>query len=536
MITALLAFALAALPGTVLGDDLKDDSQDEVHRARIFSVDDIKRRLDRGAAPGPLEDGEDRKLIGQVMDELHAVISPLPALLDRLEALRRRYSLEEEFAAVDRERAELRRMLIDARGRMAERNERFDRLKKMRQAAELQKIGAGGLQGTTMARVRTLVMTYYSNSSGEWGAIESKVRSLLPADGSPPPESVRYALSIAYFTKELHDIDLRLRTDLQEDEEAYQDWRQAIDERRTRRGMLAAGAAAVFLLGGGGLWLAWRKRRPGGAEEPGAGTVVGGSYRLDRELGRGGMGVVYEATDLALRRKVAVKRLRPELKESPRDLEMFLAEARVVAALHHPHIVEIYAVVNDGDDLHLVFELVTGQPLQVALARAGRLRLDSACALIRQVGSALDYAHANKVIHRDLKPANVMLTSQGAAKVTDFGLAHQVGMTVARVTQASTWGTPPYMAPEQELGESSPESDLYSLGVMLYEAVTGKVPFPGPNYLAQKREMLFAPPSQAAGLGADHDAVVRRALDPEPRRRFASAAELVQALEAVRAS
>jgi serine/threonine-protein kinase len=258
--------------------------------------------------------------------------------------------------------------------------------------------------------------------------------------------------------------------------------------------------------------------------------VLGGNYRVERELGRGGMGVVVEALDLTLQRKVAIKLLLAEVGSEPADLDRFLAEARLVAALKHPSIVEIHTLFREGASLCLVFESVPGFPLSAYLGGGKTIPPPSTSAFARQVASALDYAHSMKVIHRDLKPANIMVTPSGLAKVMDFGLAHQAKTTLARVTRTDSWGTMPYMAPEQELGEASRESDLYAFGVCLYEMLTGNLPFEGPNFLAQKREKRFKPPS-ASGLPPGVDAVLARALEPGPKDRYHSAAELAAALE-----
>ncbi|MEK7657437.1 MAG: serine/threonine-protein kinase, partial [Elusimicrobiota bacterium] len=264
------------------------------------------------------------------------------------------------------------------------------------------------------------------------------------------------------------------------------------------------------------------------------GSVLGNNYRIERELGRGGMGFVYEATDLTLHRKVAIKRMRQEISASGKELDMFLAEARMVAALKHPNLVEIYSIVREGSQVLLVFEFVSGQVLHAFLDDGRRVSLRSTKGVLRQICGALDYAHSRKVIHRDLKPANIMITPEGVAKVMDFGIAHQAKMTVARMTRTEAWGTPPYMAPEQELGTVSRESDLFALGVIFYEMMTGKMPYGGPNFLAQKQEMVFVPPSKAApGIPAGVDGVVRRALQAEVSKRFHSAAEFMAALEAV---
>ncbi|MEK7874026.1 MAG: serine/threonine-protein kinase, partial [Chloroflexota bacterium] len=262
-------------------------------------------------------------------------------------------------------------------------------------------------------------------------------------------------------------------------------------------------------------------------------VVLGGNFRIVRELGRGGMGVVFEALDLALERKVAVKRMREELCQSPKDVEAFLDEARMVAALRHPNIVEIHSVLWENGSAYLVFEFVPGEPLNRTLGR-GRLDGRPLTGLLSQLASALDYAHSRKVIHRDLKPANIMLTAEGTAKVMDFGLAHRAKMTVARLTRAKAAGTFAYMAPEQELGSVSRESDLYALGVCVYEMAVGRLPFEGPNFLVQKRELRYVPPSKAAGLSPAFDALIAKALQLDPARRFHSAAELLAAVEAAR--
>jgi serine/threonine-protein kinase len=259
------------------------------------------------------------------------------------------------------------------------------------------------------------------------------------------------------------------------------------------------------------------------------GQVVGGHYRVTRELGRGGMGVVYHAVDETLQRPVAIKQLQREIRGNREDLEGFLREARLVARLKHPHMAQIHSVVDDGDFL-LVFEYVDGEPLDRLLARERRLSPERVKKVIGQICDALQYAHGQRIVHRDLKPSNVMLDSAGAAKVMDFGIAHRAS-GAATMTQTSASGTPPYMSPEQALGSVSKASDLYALGVMTYEMLTGVRPFNGPDYLEPKLRREFMPATQAApGLPAAVDAFFSRALDPDPTKRPADAAAFALAL------
>ncbi len=278
-------------------------------------------------------------------------------------------------------------------------------------------------------------------------------------------------------------------------------------------------------------------------EEPGdeppatlqPGDLFGGNYRVVRELGRGGMGVVYLAQDEALQRPVAIKQLQREARGNAEDLERFLREARLVAQLKHPHMAQIHSVIS-GADLLLVFEYVEGESLDRALAREKRLAPARVRQVVTQICEALQYAHERKIVHRDLKPANVMLDASGAAKVMDFGIAHQ-SRGAATMTKTSVSGTPPYMSPEQGFGSVSKSSDLYALGVMTYEMLTGVRPFDGPDFLEPKLRKEFAPASRVnAALGPEVDAFFNRALDPDPTKRPPDAAafafELGRALSA----
>jgi serine/threonine-protein kinase len=179
-----------------------------------------------------------------------------------------------------------------------------------------------------------------------------------------------------------------------------------------------------------------------------------------------------------------------------------------------------------------VFEHVDGESLDLRLEKVRRLPHGDAAKIFSGIGAALDYSHSRKVIHRDLKPSNIMITADGAAKVMDFGIAHEAKLTVSKMTQAEAWGTMAYMPPEQEMGQASREADVFAFGVLAYEALVGALPFPGPNFLAQKQRRAFVPPSSvpAAGLRHELDPVFQKVLDPEPEGRYHSAGDFAAAV------
>lgn len=258
-------------------------------------------------------------------------------------------------------------------------------------------------------------------------------------------------------------------------------------------------------------------------------------YRLIKEIGVGGMGVVYEATDRSLERRVAVKRMREEVRADPQDRRRFVNEAKTVAQLRHPSIVDIYAIVEDGAEVYLVFEYVEGRTLLDELRAGGPMDLPRAAGVLREMAAAVSHAHARGVIHRDLKPSNVMLTPDGRVKVMDFGVARQAKDAATRYTNTVV-GTPPYMAPEQEQGAVRRESDVYALGICLYEMTTGRLPFTGSGaaMLLDKLNAKMIPPSRRVpGLPPGLDEVVARALAPDPDKRFRTPEELVAAVDAL---
>jgi tetratricopeptide (TPR) repeat protein len=272
------------------------------------------------------------------------------------------------------------------------------------------------------------------------------------------------------------------------------------------------------------------------AESPSMGSFWT-QYDVIKEIGLGGMGVVYEATDRSLERRVAVKKMRDEIRLDPDDRRRFVNEARLVAQLHHPNIVDIYGIVEDGMDVYLVFEFVEGRTLQDALKSGGPMDLPKARRVLKEMADAVEHAHGRSVIHRDLKPSNVMITPEGRVKVMDFGIARQAKDSMTRHSMTNTIaGTPPYMAPEQEQGTVRKESDVYALGVCLYEMTTGFLPFTGSGaaMLLNKLNGKLIPPCQRnPSLPAGLDAVIARALEPDPDKRYHTAAELVAALESL---
>ena len=271
-------------------------------------------------------------------------------------------------------------------------------------------------------------------------------------------------------------------------------------------------------------------------------SLLAGKYEVGREIGSGGMGVVYEGRDRSLSRPVAIKRMREEIRWDRQERERFVSEAKLVAKLRHPNIVEIHAIVEEAGEIYLVFEHVKGRTLHDVLAQEKRLAFTRARRLFRGVVSALDYAQGLGVVHRDLKPANIMLEGDERARVMDFGIARLTEDALGRHSRTragAAVGTPLYMAPEQELSKAGKESDVYSLAVCLYESLTGTRPFGGmgAGLLMNKLKLAYVPPSKTAeGLPAGIDAVFAKGLEPEPAKRYSSAGALLRALEALETS
>ncbi|MCQ2409997.1 MAG: protein kinase [Elusimicrobiaceae bacterium] len=254
-------------------------------------------------------------------------------------------------------------------------------------------------------------------------------------------------------------------------------------------------------------------------------------YDFIRQIGEGGMGKVYEAYDKALKRKVAIKRVRPELVRSAYVREQFLAEARMVALLRHPCIVEIYTVIESESALYLVFEYVDGQTLETRLDIDGRLPFSQVKQIFEYVCRGLQYAHSQDIIHCDLKPGNIMIYGDdNKAKVMDFGVAkraidHETGArTVA--------GTPAYMAPEQQKGFMRKQSDVYSLALCLYEALVGQVPWSVKGFDIARKKIV--PASQVAPqIPPAVDALLEDALKEDPKERVQSIEEFWNRLKVI---
>ncbi|HEX2782187.1 MAG TPA: serine/threonine-protein kinase [Ilumatobacteraceae bacterium] len=260
-----------------------------------------------------------------------------------------------------------------------------------------------------------------------------------------------------------------------------------------------------------------------------ASEVLGERYSLARRIAVGGMGEVWEATDMVLGRQVAVKILRDDLVDSPVFLERFRAEARHTAGLAHHGIASVfdYGEDRDGDQCvaYLVMELVAGRPLSTVMAERGALPVGMALSLLAQAAEALHAAHALGVVHRDVKPGNLLLLDDGTIKVTDFGIARAAN-SVALTEVGQVIGTAMYISPEQAIGsEATPESDVYSLGVIGYEMLAGKPPFMADNAGALAMAHVHQrPPPLPTTLPAGVRAAIVGALAKDPADRPAGAA------------
>lgn len=241
-------------------------------------------------------------------------------------------------------------------------------------------------------------------------------------------------------------------------------------------------------------------------------------YHFIRPIGEGGMGKVYEAYDNALKRKVAVKRIKPELLRNDYVREQFLSEARMVAMLHHPCIVEIYTVIETVNSLYLVFEYVDGQTLETRLDIDSYIDFDEVKNIFESVCQGLSYAHSQNIVHCDLKPGNIMIADSGVAKVMDFGVAQKITDDNEDKSHPVA-GTPAYMSPEQQKGITSKQSDIYSLAVCLYEALVGQVPWSVKGFDVTTKKIV--PPSQIAPyVPKEIDELIIRSLNEDPSKRI----------------
>ncbi len=266
------------------------------------------------------------------------------------------------------------------------------------------------------------------------------------------------------------------------------------------------------------------------------GSTLGGRYRLIELLGRGGMATIYRAHDRQLDRDVAIKVLRPEYGNDPAFLARFRQEAQAAASLNHPNVVGVYDFGDDPAGPYIVMELVDGEDLATLVRRNGPLPPRQAARLAAGIARGLAAAHARGIVHRDMKTSNVLLTRDGVPKVGDFGIAR--AMAEAQLTlPGTTLGSVHYFSPEQARGEAAtPSSDVYALGIVLFELLTGRRPWEGDSAagvaLARLQGPIPVPSESRAGVPPELDAIVRRALARDPADRFASAADFADALDA----
>ncbi len=267
-------------------------------------------------------------------------------------------------------------------------------------------------------------------------------------------------------------------------------------------------------------------------------STVNRRYRVEREIGSGGMAVVYRGRDLVLGRDVAIKALRPQFAADPTVRSRFEREAQAAAGFSHPHIIDIYDVGEEGGTPYIIMEYIDGQTLKEIILNEAPFHPDDVAALLTQIGGALDYAHARGYVHRDVKPQNILVDRQGMARVVDFGIAK--GLADSDLTEMGAGlGTVHYLSPEQASGlMPTPASDVYSAGVVAFEMLTHRLPFEADSPVAvalrQVQDPPPAPSSFEPGVPPAVDAIVLKALDKDPTKRFHNATALATAMSSWR--
>ncbi len=268
-------------------------------------------------------------------------------------------------------------------------------------------------------------------------------------------------------------------------------------------------------------------------------TLLNQRYELVAQQGSGGMSVIYRALDRSLGRVVAIKILRPNLTSDPAFLAKFQQEARSIAKMAHPNIVTVHDVGHDGATYYIVMEMITGSDLKRLIKRRGALPLDKALDYAIQLCAGLGFAHRSRLVHADVKPQNILINREGVLKVTDFGIAQAYTDTMPQTRSQVVWGSPHYFAPEQARGEKpSPASDVYSIGIVLFEMFTGRLPYVG----ASQRELAMAHLKSDVPLVRDINPdlpeqlsrVIYKVMSKRPNDRYQHADQLGQILSQIR--